>query len=167
MRLGEVRFGGEGGVEVQSSCGGFIFENKVVGEAGVGFGVGGVETNQVLVMEFGTAHDVKVVILGKLFAVRGGVGESLKPNFAHFVGGLESPADAARRIAGVEGVVGGIVVGVVHDDACADGKLQRSGVLVIALPVEIPMLDPEEPLLSAIGQEGAGSHFFGEIMGMR
>src|SRR5262249_26002739 len=46
-------------------------------------------------------------------------------------------------------------------------KCERFPILVVSLPVEIPILDPDQRLYGAIRQVSVNLHFLAKVMGMR
>ena len=47
------------------------------------------------------------------------------------------------------------------------GELHGAGVAILALPVEVPVLDPDERLDAAVGQVGVHLHLFAEPVRVR
>src|SRR5262245_27968635 len=93
--------------------------------------------------------------------------EDLEPKFAHFIAGLSAESNPFRRCVRILWIVSGVIILVAHEESSALGQKDRSCVFVIALPIEIPLLNKQETLSDAIGQYRDPLHFFAEIMGVR
>ena len=70
-------------------------------------------------------------------------------------------------MARVADVLLGVVVGDAHVEHGAAGQPQRMGQRVHGLPGEVPVADPEEPLLRAVGQGGEALDVLADVMGVR
>lgn len=101
---------------------------------------------------------------GAVGRMDGGEGEV---EAGHFVGGLRTPTDTARRAGGVVGIAGRVVVGEVHFKARAGGKGERLAVAIAFLPVEVPIVDAEDFAAASGGEYGAGAETAREIVGVR
>jgi len=100
------------------------------------------------------------------FQIGGSAGEGLDAQFAHFVVGTFAVEDALGRMIRVGGIVGGIVVGKLEMERGSFGEMNGFGVTIIALPVEIPLFDPDEPFFGAVRAKGVGLGFATEKMGV-
>src|SRR5947208_11874171 len=67
-------------------------------------------------------------------------------------------------MAWVARIFGRVVVSDLDVDASAFWKWNGVLVLILVLPTEIPVLDPEKPLLAPTGKRGDHLHVLGEIM---
>ena len=81
-------------------------------------------------------------------------GDELNEGGGHFVGGFFAEGDAAGRIAGVANVGGGIVVEGFEHDLGAGGQTDGGLALIEALPVEVPVVDPDQLERLAGGRNG-------------
>ena len=94
-------------------------------------------------------------------------GYGAEDDAAHLVGGLEPPADAARRVELVVRIGGRVVEG----DGALDGGAgrQADGLLVgvAALPVEVPVVDVKQRLDGAVRQRGVGLGRMADIVHVR
>ena len=104
---------------------------------------------------------------GQCFPIRRVAREKLKPQFAHFVRRLQAEFDAFGWLVRVMDVLGRVVVGEVHHQRRALGQKDRFGIAVITLPVEIPVLDQQQPFFGAVGQEGIPLQFLAQIVRVR
>ena len=64
-------------------------------------------------------------------------------------------------------IVRAVVVGVVHDQPGALRAKLWAGILIIPLPVEIPVPDPDQPFFLAGRQNCVTLHFLREVVRMR
>jgi hypothetical protein len=113
-----------------------------------------VEVQAVIVIVHADPDEVFKVILcqsGSVFRV---ARDRLHYHSRHFIGGLQTVSHGFGWPVGIPHVVGAIVVGVMHDQAGSLGQGDGLGVLVIPLPVKIPFLNPEQPLLFARREHG-------------
>ena len=60
-----------------------------------------------------------------------------------------------------------IIVSEFHFQARIRRQLHRRRVAVLFLPVEIPVANPDQPLLASIGQDGPAFHLFADVMRVR
>ena len=94
------------------------------------------------------------------------MGKDLQPEVAHLVDGAVAGVDADGWGVGVTGVGGGVVVGVVHVEDGVSGEEDGDGEAVDGLAVDVPVVDEDETLLFAVGEEGVGLHGFAEVVGV-
>ncbi len=85
---------------------------------------------------------------------------------AHLVLCSVSRLDAPRRAIGVAHVVFGVVVAPAHRDPGSAGQEDRARVAEDALPVDVPVLDVDEPGLGSVGEGGHTAHLLAEVVGM-
>src|SRR5262245_30924360 len=74
------------------------------------------------------------------------VWQNLKPELAHLVRALRSEDHAAGRLVRIANVFVRVVVSVAHRERGSCRQKKWFPVAVLSLPVEIPMLDKEQPL---------------------
>ena len=78
--------------------------------------------------------------------------DHLQPQFGHFISRVLTVGHAARRTMGIVPVLDGVVVGEFERDGRAGRKEFRARVTEDALPVEVPLLDVDEPLARPVWQ---------------
>src|SRR5437870_124970 len=66
----------------------------------------------------------------------------------------------------VANVLCGIVVAVAHREDCSFGQKDRLSISIDRLPVDIPIFDPDQPLLRAIRKRSKSLKVFTQIMSM-
>src|SRR5262249_10894152 len=93
-----------------------------------------------------------------------GARQYLKPEVSHLVGGFVARDDALRRAVRVARVAGGVVVSETHRDRRPRGQKDRALVSVDRLPVQIPILDPDQRLLRSVGQRRQSLKVFPDVM---
>src|SRR4051794_28580355 len=86
--------------------------------------------------------------------VVGTVGDDEQVAAEHLIGAGGAEADATGRAVGVAGVVGGVVVIGDHVEPGAARQGDGLGEGVLALPVEVPVVDPEQGEDDAVGPGG-------------
>ena len=93
--------------------------------------------------------------------------EQLKLEVRHLVGRSETGDNPPRRPVRIANVVAGIVVAVPHADDRPSGKGNRRRVSINILPLEVPLVDPQQLLFASVWQLRHPLHRFGQEMGMR
>ena len=67
----------------------------------------------------------------------------------------------------VPDVFGAVVIREPHDDFRPFWQANWLLVLVVSLPLEIPVLDPQQPPFCSVRQDGEALHVLCEVMGVR
>ena len=135
-------------------------------EALLEMGVGWIEFGAKTVKFETRSINLASVIHAERLVVFRSRGERLEIEFAHFVGGLQAPSGPARWIERVAGIVCAVVVRKTHRELRTFGHVDRRFVFVIALPLEIPIFDPDEPFFFTARERGEALHIACEIMGV-
>ena len=136
-------------------------------QSGMGRGIVGIGLQHGSVFIDGVFCELEKKIPGHFFPIRRVARQKLKPQFAHFVCCLQAEFDAFEWLVRIMDVVRRVVVGEVHHQRCALGQEDRFGIAVITLPVEIPVLDQQQPFFGAVGQEGIPLQFLAQIVRVR
>ena len=76
--------------------------------------------------------------------------EHLDPQIAHFVRRLLPPPDRTRRMIGISGILGRIIVGVFHHHTRAPRQPEGRRKAIDVLPVEVPVGDVDQPSNRAV-----------------
>ena len=93
--------------------------------------------------------------------------KKLQPHLALLVGRLECESEPLWSLVRIVNVLGPVLVSVVHHQHRALREEDRFAVVVIALPVEFPVLDEQKPAFGSVRQNGIALHLSGQMVGMR
>ena len=85
----------------------------------------------------------------------------------HLVGGSGTPLHALRRMIGIARICVGIIVCEFHFEARTGGQLDRRDIAILFLPVEVPIANPDQPLLAAVGQDRPALHVPADVVRVR
>src|SRR4030095_5968906 len=80
---------------------------------------------------------------------------------------LRSKRDATGRVVRIAKILGRVVVSIAHREKGSFWQENGLGGAGFSLPVEIPVLDEDEPLSGAIRQRGETLNFLPQVMQMR
>src|SRR5437588_8987806 len=135
-------------------------------EFDVGFRVLSVKLQQESVIVHTDANEILGIILRQDGTVLGVARDCLKDQARHFIGSLQTVSHRFGRRVWVAQIVRAVVVLIMHDQAGAFWQEDRLSVLVIALPVKVPVLDPNQPPLFPAGEQSITLQVLAQIMSM-
>ncbi len=93
--------------------------------------------------------------------------QDLHPEMAHLVGRAVARHHPPRRMTRVADVAFRVVVRDAHVEDGAAGQEERMGERVHGLPGEVPVADPDQPFLRAVGQGGEALHVLADVVRVR
>ena len=91
----------------------------------------------------------------------------LEPQVTHLIAGIGAVNHPLRRIVRIADILRRVVVTELHGQPGSSRQRNRLTVDVVVLPIEVPLLDVDEPAPAAVGKLRKGAHLFAQIVGMR
>ena len=152
VRVGEVRRQGDGPLQVLARQRHPADVEIADRERRVVHVVGRLGAEQRLVAEYVVARPLQGETLRQHARIADR--EHLQHQLGHLVAGPRPEADRDRGIGRIARVGGRVVEREAHPQPRAGGQMDRFPVAVLVLPVEVPVVDPQQRLLSSVRQRG-------------